>query len=496
MDSIRVFLIKFGKPTYTRCVLPKFFSFSSRIVKPPSFKYITTMTDKGPRYLDGVTKLTYVPGYGNEDNYVKIDDLIQKSSLKLAFLSSMIVDFVWLFTKLPNNRQIILAKDWDENSESQGLSGIPNTNYLIVHAPKAESKFGCFHAKLMLLIFDNWMRVVISSGNLISQDWELCENVVFVQDFPSRDKSKEYNGLPEFAQTINDMLVTMGLKTHIIPRLPEYDYSKAKAVLIPSIPGIYKGMDNIKKFGHGRICKAVRELCGEREEVVQLEVQSSSIGSLNKQFLNEFYRSARGLDPISAQSRPRPKKGEVVPLPPINIVYPSKKVVDESKYNNPAKVSIASTICLSEQAYNKDTFPKEILRNCISKRNGLLMHSKFILAKYQEDLNEVPTDPILGESQENIGGWYYCGSHNFSESALGKITTSRETKQLQIKINNWELGVFLPIYKKKEDYNPSEDHDKRDWFCDHSIPVPYVRPPPPYKSDEMPKLSINIFKLV
>jgi hypothetical protein len=32
-------------------------------------------------------------------------------------------------------------------------------------------------------------------------------------------------------------------------------------------------MENIKKFGHGRICKAVKELCGEREEDVQLEVQ-------------------------------------------------------------------------------------------------------------------------------------------------------------------------------------------------------------------------------
>ncbi|RIA86535.1 tyrosyl-DNA phosphodiesterase I [Glomus cerebriforme] len=445
------------------------------------------MTNKViPRYLDGVTKLTYVPGYG-EENYVKIDDLIEKSALKQAFLSTMIVDFAWLFAKLPNNRQIVLAKDWDiNNNESQGLTGIPNTNYLIVHAPKSESGFGCFHAKLMLLFFDNWMRVVVSSGNLIPQDWELCENVVFIQDFPSRDKSEEYNGLPEFAQTINDMLVNMGLKTHIITRLPEYDYSKAKAVLIPSIPGTHRGMENIKKFGHGRICKAVKELCGERKDV-QLEFQSSSIGSLNKQYLNEFYRSARGLDPVSAQSLPRPKKGEVVPLPPITVVYPSRKVVDESKYDHSAKLSIASTICLSGQAYNKDTFPKGILRNCISKRDGLLMHSKFILAKYREEINKIPSDHVLDESKENTGGWYYCGSHNFSESAWGKVTTSRETKELQIKINNWELGIFLPIYKKEEDYVSSEDNDKRDWFYDHSIPVPYVRPPPSYERNETPK---------
>jgi len=35
------------------------------------------------------------------------------------------------------------------------------------------------------------------------------------------------------------------------------------------------------------------------------------------------------LDPVSAQ---RSKKGEVILLPPITVVYPSNKVVDESKY--------------------------------------------------------------------------------------------------------------------------------------------------------------------
>jgi hypothetical protein len=39
----------------------------------------------------------------------------------------------------------------------------------------------------------------------------------------------------------------------------------------------------------------------------------------------------RGLDPVSV---PRTKKGEVVPLPPISVAYPSRKVVNESKYEN------------------------------------------------------------------------------------------------------------------------------------------------------------------
>lgn len=40
-------------------------------------------------------------------------------------------------------------------------------------------------------------------------------------------------------------------------------------------------MENIKKFGHGRICKAVKELCGEREDDLQLEVQVRDFSSIS-----------------------------------------------------------------------------------------------------------------------------------------------------------------------------------------------------------------------
>src|SRR5207245_47493 len=62
---------------------------------------------------------------------------------------------------------------------------IPNTNIVLVHPPMSSMGHGCFHAKLMILIYDGWIRVVISSANLISHDWEISENVVFIQDFPS-----------------------------------------------------------------------------------------------------------------------------------------------------------------------------------------------------------------------------------------------------------------------------------------------------------------------
>src|SRR5438876_576170 len=95
---------------------------------------------------------------------------------------------------------------------------------------------GCFHAKLMILIYGGWMRVVISSANLISHDWEISENVVFIQDFPKYnnnpikniDKSHDLfkkdgnpvnnDNLPLFAKELKDYLLAMGLKSHIVDK--------------------------------------------------------------------------------------------------------------------------------------------------------------------------------------------------------------------------------------------------------------------------------------
>jgi hypothetical protein len=88
---------------------------------------------------------------------------------------------------------------------------------------------GCFHAKLMILIYDEWIRVVISSANLISHDWEISENIVFVQDFPRYNENNTTNNdLHLFAKELKDYLLAMGLKSHIIDKLPQYDFSKAK----------------------------------------------------------------------------------------------------------------------------------------------------------------------------------------------------------------------------------------------------------------------------
>jgi len=54
--------------------------------------------------------------------------------------------------------------------------------------------------------------------------------------------------------------------------------------------------------------------------------------------------------------------------------------------------------------YNNDNFPRSLMRDCKSHRDGLLMHNKMIFVR--------PHKAIRG----NIA-WAYVGSANLSESA-------------------------------------------------------------------------------
>ena len=43
--------------------------------------------------------------------------------------------------------------------------------------------FGVTDAKLLVLILENFVRIVISSPNLMEYDYDIVENIVFLQDF-------------------------------------------------------------------------------------------------------------------------------------------------------------------------------------------------------------------------------------------------------------------------------------------------------------------------
>ena len=70
----------------------------------------------------------------------------------------------------------------------------------------------------------------------------------------------------------------------------------------------------------------------------------------------------------------------------------------------------AGTICFQKQWFEASTFPREVLRDCISTRPGMLMHDKMIFVRKTEESKDEPGKKV-------VSGFAYVGSANMSESA-------------------------------------------------------------------------------
>jgi len=120
-------------------------------------------------------------------------------------------------------------------------------------------------------------------------------------------------------------------------------------------------------------------------------------------------------------------------MPPVKVIFPSLATVDASV--NGREVSFSSAM------YNANSqgggtmfcgtgFKREtahLFHDANSKRGGVLMHTKMIIALFEPQANTLglaessssgkrKADEIT-EAKDAVGGWIYVGSHNFSPSA-------------------------------------------------------------------------------
>ncbi|KAI8879910.1 phospholipase D/nuclease [Backusella circina FSU 941] len=396
------------------------------------------------RFWEGTVKLTYIKGFHGPD-YITLPEIIQKTDLQKSLVTAFVVSMEFIEQQFPKDKNMCIV-----THGRPALRRQLDQHKLLIMPHLKDDRYGCFHSKLMLLFHHNSVRVVIGSANMVQYDYEEMENVVFIQDFPLRSTPPpSATELPRFARDIINMLDEMQVPASVKDELVKYDFSKAKAHIITSISGTFLGKNEYSKYGHARLAEIVNEMGAEAKPKV--EMQTSSLGALNIQYLNELYLSFSGKNYTHTQ---KPSKAKPREIPPISIIFPSLDTVESSR-DGP---SGASTICLDKKTWHKDTFPKDVMHDAISHRQGTLMHSKYIIATLPEE--------IRNKDKDGIQGWIYCGSHNATQSAWGKMTVTRGNAEPKMNISNWELGVVFPLYKNT------------------SIPAPYLRPPPKYSVNQ------------
>ncbi|KAI9677600.1 MAG: hypothetical protein M1817_006554 [Caeruleum heppii] len=445
-------------------------------------------TAPGVQYRHGVVRKTWTFGFPRKDD-IKIEEVLQKEDLKVAVLSAFQWDLAWLLRKIDMNKtKLVLAMQAkEEATKAQYRAETASMPNLRLCFPSMAGNVNCMHSKLQLLFHEDYLRVVVPSANLTDYDWGesgVMENMVFLIDLPrlpSHRASPTANRerLSFFGRELLYFLEAMGLERDVVEGVLNFDFSETNHI---ASGGSHAG-ESWRRTGYCGLGATVRQLGLQNDGPVEVEFVTSSVGSLNDQFLQTMYLAAQGDDGMTEYkwrnpepSQGRRKKGAGVESESekaqkrlseemkktFRIYFPTSETVERSR-GGPA---CGGTICFQSRWYDGPNFPRALLRDCQSQREGMLMHNKMLFAR-----SHYPRNPKKPPSQ----GWAYTGSANLSESAWGRLVKDKTTKAPKLNCRNWECGVLIPIRGAAPDRLPGESGGtsvaKMDCF-EGKVPVP------------------------
>lgn len=362
-------------------------------VRFDSVKSTPKTTANDPTFLDGVVKKTWAFGHAREED-IKIEEVLQSTDLKLAVLSSFQWDVEWLLRKLNRSTQVILVMQAKEDSIKRQYERETSTMAnLRLCFPPMEGQVNCMHSKLMLLSHSSYLRIVVPTANLVPYDWGetgVMENMVFLIDLPrfTGDQDSARENMTMFGRDLIYFLEAMGLHQKAIESIYNFDFSKTQNLaFVHTIGGAHSGkQEPWRRTGYCGLGRAVENLGLKTSEAVSIDFITSSIGSLNTGFLSALYLAAQGDDGLTEyewrSSSGTVKKGRNIQTikekihhlvdESFHIYFPTHDTVASSIGGTPC----GGTICFQSKWYKSPTFPSGLLRDCRSRRKGLLMHNK------------------------------------------------------------------------------------------------------------------------
>jgi hypothetical protein len=356
--------------------------------------FTSTPLNSRLQYPNGVVKQTWAFGHPRSGNDIKIEEVLQSSTLQAAILSAFQWDFDWLFPKMDTKRtSFVLVMQAKFESQKKQLradfDGVPNVRLCF---PSMEGQINCMHSKLMLLFYGEYLRVVVPTGNLRPHDWGesggVMENTVFLIDLPRSNVATTAGQQPQFAEDLLYFVNAQGLPEDVIRRVHEHDFSRTAGLGFVHTTGGMHGGDSWKLTGHCGLGRTVTGLGLSCKNAIEVDYVTSSVGSLNDEFLRSMYLAAQGDDGLSEctlrTSKYFPSKCVDDPKRLVKkdagagwketfrFYYPSDATVRASTGGPDS----AGTICFQEKWWNSAKFPRGHMYDCVSRRTGLLMHNK------------------------------------------------------------------------------------------------------------------------
>ncbi|KAG6168960.1 hypothetical protein E4U47_004601 [Claviceps purpurea] len=428
-------------------------------------------------FPDGVVKRTWAKGYDRTDDDIHIDEVLQTDQLLLAMFSSFQWNEPWLLSKIDLSRTKVLLAAYaadDAQKEMMRSNAPQNIKFCF---PRMQG-FGNMHSKLQILKFSHYLRIVVPTGNLVPHDWGetgIMENMVFLIDLPLLNDDNRPRQMTLFQTHLQHYLQAMGIEAGMIASLSKYDFSKtADLGFVYSVPGEHSGGPK-PRVGFAGLGTTIADLGLATSEPIEVDYACASLGAIKYGFVKSMYSACRGsVDKALLGIDENPYSGgndadeALQSRQNFRIYFPSHNTIVSSRGG---KIS-AGTICFQESWWRSSTFPKEMMRDCINTRKGLLMHSKVILVRHAG---------CTAHDAEKRAAWAYIGSANLSESAWGRVVRDKASGQRKIACRNWECGVVVPVRTSSEKV-PATDMS----IFAGRVPIPMQFPGRRYSQGEHP----------
>lgn len=289
---------------------------------------------------------------------------------------------------------------------------------------------GSSHSKILALVYPDFLRIVITSCNMMDIDTELGDNHFYTHDLPKL--ATQQQSLSAFESDFLVHLEALGTPIEFISSIQgNYDYSTVKVHLVTSVPGTYSGI-KAQDCGLLRLRRIIGSLDlnlpqKKRQGKLQIEVCAASLGNLSARWLDGFYDCAMGRKYVEITEDCDVPGG-------LKLFYPT--VEDVRSADEEAQHGASNIGCHIRPWKEAPIEVKNIFHRYRSKDSGKLFHQKLILAY----------DPTTSAS---LPYYVYIGSANLSSSAWGTLEKdkkeNRATCDLKlIKTSNFECGVVIP----------------------------------------------------
>ncbi|NXU55629.1 TYDP1 phosphodiesterase, partial [Turnix velox] len=385
------------------------------------------------------------------------------------------IDIGWLVRQYPQEfrkKPLLIVHGEKRESKAELIAQArPYENISFCQA-KLDIAFGTHHTKMMLLLYEEGLRVVIHTSNLIADDWYQKTQGIWISPLYPRLPQGSTGSTGESETNFKADLIRY-LMAYSAPALKEWidviqehDLSETRVYLLGSTPGRYQGSDK-EKWGHLRLRKLLKDHASSipAQESWPVVGQFSSIGSMgadgSKWLCSEFQESLVA----AGSSVATLLKSDV----PIHLVYPTVDNVRQSLEGYPAGGSLPYSLQTAQkQLWLHSYFHKWSAE--ISGRSHAMPHIKTYM-RPSPDFKKI--------------AWFLVTSANLSKAAWGAL----EKNGTQLMIRSYELGVlFLPsAFGLEKGYFHvsgkvfSGSHGSAKYF-----PVPYDLPPERYGSKDQP----------